>query len=212
MSQGDLRKQNIQLVVEKALGCFIEQGIEKTKVSQIAERAGLTERSVFRYFKTKTDLVLAASYMYWDKVMEYIEKKHPAEEREGMTGLEEIGELLCCYSELYLDDPKGIRFTLDAELILHAAGKNQEHRNQPPEPYESSNGQVARAIRKGLADGSIPPDVDVKELYYNSYDSILGIMQRLSIGGTPSGGELDYRKRMESISRMFVKAFSGYRV
>lgn len=212
MSQGDLRKQNIQLVVEKALGCFIEQGIDKTKVSQIAEKAGLTERSVFRYFKTKADLVLAASYLYWEKVMEYIDAKYPPIERKGMTGLEEIGRLLICYSELYLDDPKGIRFTLDAELMLHGAGKNDVHRNQPPEPYESSNGQVAKAIRKGLEDGSVSKEVDVKELYYNSYDSILGIMQRLSIGGTPSGGELDYRRRMESISRMFVRAFSNYRV
>lgn len=212
MSQGELRKQNVQLVIEKALECFIRQGIDKTKVSQVAECAGLTERSVFRYFKTKSDLVLAASYLYWEKVLDYINSQHPADECSNMTGLEEIGHLLICYSNLYYDDPKGLRFTLDAELTLDNAGKNHEHRNQPPEPYETSNGQVARAIRKGLADGSIDPTVDVKELYYNSYDTILGIMQRISIGGTPSGGELDYRKRMASISEMYVRAFSGYRI
>ena len=75
--------------------------------------------------------------------------------------------------------------------------------------YETSNGPVAKAIRKGLADGSISPDVDVRELYYNSYDAILGIMQRLSIGGTPSAGALDYRSRMQHLSDMFVKAFRG---
>ena len=212
MSQGELRKQNIKLVVEKALGCFIRQGIDKTKVSQIAECAGLTERSVFRYFKTKTELVRAASYLYWDKVLEYIDRQQPEEASGRMTGLEELGQLLICYSNLYFDDPRGLRFTLDAELTLHSAGMKNENRNQPPEPYETSNGRVAKAIRRGLADGSISPDVDVKEMYYNSYDTILGIMQRLSIGGTPSGSELDYRKRMRSISDMFVRAFSGYRI
>ena len=210
MSQGDLRKRNMELVVRKALGCFIEQGIEKTKVSQIAEKAGLTERSVFRYFDTKADLVLAASYLYWNLVLEYIDQQLPAEQREKMTGLEEISHLLICYSNLYFDDPKGLRFTLDAELMLDSAGKKVEHRNQPPEPYETSNGQVAKAIRKGLADGSVSPEVDVKELYYNSYDTILGLMQRLSIGATPSSSELDYKKRMKSIAEMFVRAFSGY--
>ena len=68
---------------------------------------------------------------------------------------------------------------------------------------------MARAIRKGLADGSISPEVDVKELYYNSYDSILGIMQRLSIGGTPSAVDLDYDRRMQHLSEMFVRAFRG---
>lgn len=68
---------------------------------------------------------------------------------------------------------------------------------------------MAKAIRKGLADGSISPEVDVKEIYYNSYDAILGIMQRLSIGGSPSARELDYDSRMLHLSEMFVKALSG---
>ena len=57
-------KKNIRLVTEVALDCFLANGIEKTKVADIALRSGLTERSVFRYFETKADLVLAASLLY----------------------------------------------------------------------------------------------------------------------------------------------------
>lgn len=208
MTQETLRQQNIDLVVEKALDCFLEQGIDKTKVSEVARRAGLTERSVFRYFKTKADLVLAAAYLYWNRLIAHIDASLLRDGRER-TGLEEVGELLISYSRLYYEDPKGLRFTLDAELVLDGAGKNHAIKNRPPEPYESSSGPVAKAIRKGLADGSISPEVDVRELYYNSYDAILGIMQRLSIGGTPSAGELDYKKRMEHLCAMFVEAFRG---
>lgn len=208
MSQEELRQQNIQLVIEKALECFLEQGIEKTSVGEIARRAGLTERSLFRYFKKKTDIVLAAAYLYWNRVIAKMEA-HLPENSEPRTGLEDVGMLLMAYSNLFLEDPNGIRFTLDAELVLDAAGKNRQIKNRPPEPYESSNGPVARAIRKGLADGSISPDVDVRELYYNSYDAILGLMQRLSIGGTPSAGELDYHSRMKRLCAMFVDAFRG---
>ena len=102
-----------------------------------------------------------------------------------------------------------MRFTLDAELTLHAAGRHHEIKNQPPEPFETSGGPMAKAIRKGLADGSISPEVDVREIYYNSYDAILGIMQRLSIGGSPSASALDYDSRMRHLSRMFVRALSG---
>lgn len=208
MSQEELRQQNIQLVIEKALECFLEQGIEKTSVGEIARRAGLTERSLFRYFKKKTDIVLAAAYLYWNRVIAKMEA-HLPENGEPRTGLEDVGMLLMAYSHLFLEDPNGIRFTLDAELVLDAAGKNRQIKNRPPVPYESSNGPVARAIRKGLADGSISPDVDVRELYYNSYDAILGLMQRLSIGGTPSAGELDYHSRMKRLCAMFVDAFRG---
>ncbi|MEA5152509.1 MAG: TetR/AcrR family transcriptional regulator [Oscillospiraceae bacterium] len=209
MYQDKLREANTRLVVEKALECFLEQGIEKTRVSEVAQRAGLTERSVFRYFKTKSDLVLAASYLYWNRVTAYIEGQLPPDGDKTQTGLEDVAQLLVCYSNLYSEHREGILFTLDAELVLNAAGKKHEIKNRPPEPYESSNGPVARAIRKGLADGSIDPRVDVRVLYYNSYDAILGVMQRMSIGGTPSAGELDYRSRMRHLCEMFVSAFRG---
>lgn len=89
----------------------------------------------------------------------------------GTTGLQDAENVLVCYSQLYRLDPNGMRFTLDAELTLHAAGRHHEIKNQPPEPFETSGGPMAKAIRKGLADGSISPDVDVREIYYNSYDA-----------------------------------------
>ena len=48
MPHEEQREKNIQLVTEKALDCFLENGIEKTKIADIARQCGLTERSVFR--------------------------------------------------------------------------------------------------------------------------------------------------------------------
>lgn len=209
MPHEELREKNIRLVIENALDSFLENGIEKTKVADVAHRSGLTERSVFRYFETKADLVLAASLLYWNRILALIDRMSHENSDGGTTGLEDAAKVLLCYSMLYHLDPKGMRFTLDAELTLQAAGRLHEIKNQPPEPFETSGGPMAKAIRKGLADGSISPEVDVKEIYYNSYDAILGIMQRLSIGGSPSARELDYDSRMLHLSEMFVKALSG---
>ena len=206
MPHEELREKNIRLVIENALDSFLENGIEKTKIADVARRSGLTERSVFRYFETKADLVLAASLLYWNRILDRMSHENSD---GGTTGLEDAANVLVCYSMLYHLDPKGMRFTLDAELTLQAAGRLHEIKNQPPEPFETSGGPMAKAIRKGLADGSISPEVDVKEIYYNSYDAILGIMQRLSIGGSPSARELDYDSRMLHLSEMFVKALSG---
>ena len=50
MSMQEVREQNIALVTQTALACFVENGIDKTTIRDIAHRAGLTERSVYRYF------------------------------------------------------------------------------------------------------------------------------------------------------------------
>lgn len=208
MSLEELRERNKELVVEKALECFIEKGIEHTTVMEIAKRANLTERSIFRYFPCKSDIVISASFLYWDKALSHTRTLMEKAIHPGMTGIEEISFVLRSYIDMVFTDPQGIRFTMDAEMALNSAGKNHRVINRPPEKFETSTGPMAAAVRRGLADGTIPSHVDVKTLYYNSYDAILGIMQRMTVG-VPSVGELDGRARLEQVCDMFTREFAG---
>ena len=148
MPHEEQREKNIRLVTEVALDCFLANGIEKTKVADIALRSGLTERSVFRYFETKADLVLAASLLYWNRILERIDRMSHTASDGARPACRTRKNVLVCYSQLYHLDPNGMRFTLDAELTLHTAGRHHEIKNQPPEPFETSGGPMAKAIRK----------------------------------------------------------------
>ena len=44
MSLEEIRENNIRLVTNNALNCFIKKGINKTTLSEIAAASGLTER------------------------------------------------------------------------------------------------------------------------------------------------------------------------
>ena len=90
------------------------------------------ERSVFRYFETKADLVLAASLLYWNRILALIDRMSHENSDGGTTGLEDAANVLVCYSMLYHLDPKGMRFTLDAELTLQAAGRLHEIKTSRP--------------------------------------------------------------------------------
>ena len=94
MSMQEVREQNIALVTQSALACFVENGIEKTTIRDIAQHAGLTERSVYRYFAGKDELVIAAAYLYWDRAKELAAQSLAKQRRRGMTGIEEIRVLL----------------------------------------------------------------------------------------------------------------------
>lgn len=49
---------------------------------------------------------------------------------------------------------------------------------------------------------------DVKTLYYNTYDSILGVIQRMSVG-VPSVHELDGHARIDALCEQFTRAFAA---
>ena len=205
MSMQEVREQNIALVTQTALACFVENGIEKTTIRDIAHRAGLTERSVYRYFATKDELVVAAAFLYWDRAKA---QALSAARQPGMTGVEEIRVLLRSYAGLIFTDPAGIRFSLDAEVALCNAGRQHAVVNRPPERYEVAPGPIAAAIRHGLADGTVDPNANVKMLYYNAYDAILGVIQRMSVG-VPSVHELDGRARIDALCEQFTRAFAA---
>ena len=207
MSQEEMRLRNKELVVQKALEYFITNGIGNSKIKDIAKAAGLTERSAYRYFEEKADIVQAAGYLCWERTTEDIRAAFAAKDVSGLTGEEQIRELLSLYCDYFLERPGMSLFTLEAEVFLFHAGKNARVINRPPEKYETSQSPIVCAIRKGLEDGSLRDDIDHKELYYNAYDAILGVLQRQTLD-TQSAGELDAKKRMESLCSLFADAFA----
>ena len=163
MSLEELREQNIRLVTDKALECFIKNGISNTKVSEIAAAAGLTERSVYRYFPTKSDILIASAFRYWERVKECICRELGRHDLTALTGIEQINIILNSYANMLFVDPEGIRFSLDAEVALFSAGKNE--RRQPPAGGSRPIGAAGhrRAQGFGRQERSIPRR-DIKQL------------------------------------------------
>ncbi|MFC9294171.1 TetR/AcrR family transcriptional regulator [Streptomyces sp. NPDC057011] len=48
-----------QRILTSALGCFLENGVRRTTVEQVRERAGVSNGSFFHHFRTKQDLAEA---------------------------------------------------------------------------------------------------------------------------------------------------------
>lgn len=125
-----------------------------------------------------------------------------------LSGIEQISIILNSYANILFIDPEGIRFSLDAETALYSAGKNERVINRPPERFEEHSGPLSVAIEKGLKDGTVDPNADIRQLYYNAYDSILGMMQRLTIG-VPSANEIDAHLRLRAMCDMFTQQFAA---
>ncbi|EJR62593.1 hypothetical protein IIO_02524 [Bacillus cereus VD115] len=55
----DKRSERQMRILEAAVDMFGEKGYASTSTSEIAKRAGVAEGTIFRYYKTKKDLLLA---------------------------------------------------------------------------------------------------------------------------------------------------------
>lgn len=207
MSLEELREKNKRLVVEQALHLFVENGVENVSIRQVAQSAGLTERSVYRYFNCRADLILDTAFLFWEKVSQWVNSTVAERAHQYATGLEQVEIMLNIYSRLYIEHPECVRFILSVELALYNAGVTASIQARPPGKFDSSDSPMVRALHLGQEDGSIRKDADIKEFYYNAYDAILGTMQRQLLDSTDC--DLDSSKRMEHLCKMFIGALQG---
>lgn len=77
-----LRERSRQMVtreiLQTALGLFVKQGYDETPIAQIALEAGVSQRTLFRYFGTKEDL-LGTNEHQFAKVLISAVSEQPAE-------------------------------------------------------------------------------------------------------------------------------------
>jgi AcrR family transcriptional regulator len=87
-----------------ALDLFSERGFDGTTVSDIAERAGLTERTFFRYFADKREVMFFGSQLLEERAKAAIEAA-PA----SLGPMEAVGLALDGFAEQIPDDPRYAR-------------------------------------------------------------------------------------------------------
>ncbi|MEG0913018.1 MAG: helix-turn-helix domain-containing protein [Oscillospiraceae bacterium] len=203
MSLEQIREQNKRTVIEQALICFAENSIENTKISDIAKKSGLAERTVYRYFSNKADIVLSTAYLFWDRTVLRIENALSTNAMAHLSGIEQVEAILLLYADIFKYEPKMLIFGQEAELYLYKNGIEKDVINRPPVEYESFSAPFSKAIRLGIKDGTLRRDIDIESAYYNIYSSMLGLMQKMALDSMGSETKkIDRQKQLESYCKM----------
>lgn len=193
-------------VIRVALDFFSTFGIENSKVSDIAIKANLTERTVFRYFATKNDLVLATALLFWNSTSSRINKLMEEEQNKSLKGIDKVRFILNQYASLYDSSKKELIFCDEAETYLSRCGKSILLSNRPPIDFYKSNEPLAKAIKDGILDKSIKDNKDIGLIYLNTYDGLLGFMQKLALSEELSN-EKDARRRLDLFIDSLIKMY-----
>ncbi|MEU6184597.1 TetR family transcriptional regulator [Nocardia sp. NPDC047038] len=111
-------------IADTAMTLFIEQGFEQTTVEQIANRAGVSARSVFRYFESKEDMVVGNMYEIGETLREALEAR--PEDQEPWEALRQsFHTLLATYAD---NQPEALSraHLLDSTPSLQSARRQKQ--------------------------------------------------------------------------------------
>ena len=154
-SRGRPREFDVEDVLEKAVRVFCERGFHATSIGDLTEATHLASGSLYKAFKDKRGLYLAAMTHYKDS--------RDAELRAAIaparTGRGRVHAALVHYAEA----SHGERGRLGCMLINSAtdlATFDDELARWIASSLRRNETLLAKLLREGLADGSIPAHVD----------------------------------------------------
>lgn len=188
MKRSEERAYNIQKVIKTAQNLFIADGIVATPISRIAEAADLTPTSLYRYFKTKDALVFAvwqdALVTFYNRFTERYIRIAP----EPRNGYEKFVACMDVYFSFYHETPEWYRYTREMFSSYSEKTEGNEVRNVFWKYYDKEIPVPAlKALREGVEDGSIRPDVNIYMVYQCLLNAYTGttIYENVSFGVSP---------------------------
>ena len=73
-------------IIDEGFALFAERGIEQVKLSEVAEAADVGNATLYRYFPTKTDLVVAIAARKWQEFIKWYNSPEYSGGTENLTG------------------------------------------------------------------------------------------------------------------------------
>lgn len=145
-----------ELILAAAVECYAENGLSDTTIEQIAAKAKIARRTIYRYFPTRQAIIEAVIDRQGDELMAGMLASMPPATSDFV--------LLIEYSVLYIieNGPKTAAYTLlMGEGNLRATG---EYYLKSMNQWEKWQAYLKEPFHAAQTRGEVPPDVELRVL------------------------------------------------
>ena len=159
----DKRRQ----ILDAAIRVFARQGFHSTRVSDIADEAGVAYGLVYHYFKSKDQVLDELFSERWSLLLAAIDEA----DRGDMTPREKLAACAGFIVDSYRHDPELMKVII-VEVTRAANSFGRTHLAQIREAYDS----IARIVAEGQEDGSFRKEIDpnfASMTFYGAIEQLL---------------------------------------
>ena len=154
-SPGRPREFELDGALDRAIIVFSERGYHGTSISELKEAMGLTAGSLYKAFKDKKAIFLAA----FDRYKQVRNAVLDWQLQQGIDGRDKVLRMLRVYSDASLGEA-GRRGCLVVGTAVELAAYDPEAAERVQASMGRTEALLQALVREGQADGSIAPSVD----------------------------------------------------
>jgi len=160
----------IEAILDVACELFAKKGFEHTPVSEIAEKAGVAGGTIIYHFKTKDNLL---HILTW-KTLNALFKQARQDVDENAKGEEQVKSFINSFFDFLQTHRNECLLLLKnrpfEKMTNVASGPDMDTMTL----HRMYTSFLSEMLAKGVADGSIPPDVSVRETATGVFALLIG--------------------------------------
>ena len=203
---GALQKEvTRQRILEASFRLFAEQAVEKVKMTDIADAAGVGVATVYRYYSTKPKLAVAVSTWAWDT---YLKEAIRRISTQNLTAAERFAYFLDAFLDLYRNHRALLRFNQFFNVYI------ENEKNVPSDtvrPFlsviEALTERFDALHRSAQQDGTLRTDVSAKEMMLPSLHLMLAAATRYAVGLVYTDGH-DPERELILLRNMLLREYT----
>ena len=199
----------VQRAMESAFRLFSEKGIDLVTMPDIAADSGVGRSSLYRYFSSKTDLVIAIGAWKWNEYMDAFDAALMPEELAGKPAAEQLRRYMDAFLDLYRNHSDILRFNYFFNSFL----RNEKVSSEQKRPYMEAAKRARRVFfglyENGIEDGTIRSDKPGEAMFSGIFHIMLAAVTRYAIGlvYTPETGS-DPESELILLERALLREFT----
>lgn len=199
--QKDKRKE---LVIASSIEVFIEKGIENTKMTDIAEKAKIGVASVYRYFKTKTEIVIEAAISIWNMEIDTFYDFFSKNDFKKLNGLARVSKILDIFIETYLNHKEFFQFIEEFDNYVVKEKIPSERLSLYEKNILNLMPVMIEALELGKKDGSITLNINSEQYYMTITHTLMSLSQKLILRNTilSSDNYIEGKTQLELVKDM----------
>jgi TetR/AcrR family fatty acid metabolism transcriptional regulator len=189
MSKKIIKRESI---IQAAIEVFSKKGFQAAGISEIAQRAGVADGTIYQYFKNKEDLFFSIPV---EKTNEFRSKVEF--HLKGISGaLNKLRKFVWYFLYFFKTNPEYGRL-----LLLEMRVSKSFVTTETYDFLKQSVGSVLEIISEGQEEGMIRKDVDIYLLRH----LILGVLEHMVTRWLLKGGKYDLLEHHEEVSRLLIE-------
>ena len=199
------KNDRMNVAVAAAAQLLLERDVNELKMNDIAEACEIGVASLYRYFGTKSELVIKAGCLLWRSVRSLFDGVFESEYYTDRSGIEKLTELMKVFKVLYISHKDFLRFLDCFDRYILNEPVAPESLNEYRESIMDFYPLFEDAYRCGVADGTLRSDVEFETMYLAVTHSLMQLSEKFARGGIFEGEDKLAEREIDFMISMAIE-------